>query len=752
MNHIFISHAGPDSQWAKRLDEDLRNVGHEVRVDLRELKLGSNSIAFMNEALGDAHTVIILYSVHTRDAKWQTREIDSATWQEIDQGKIRLVVLRLDNTPVPPLLGPKIFATLNEDSYRDVFERLCSELIPSETPSRITSLAFQEGSPNPFWRLRAEYFDEIPMLLAETFSPPAAEKIGTLEEMRPCFLEGSRGTGKTMLLMSLRARNLVLRKNTKKTLRELFGFYVRLTRGAFCNAGLLATPDGRLQDVDKPTLAQITDTFSQEFFITLIESVLNELAYCKRHQHISLSNPVEAALVREVHAIIASADSNSASDLQSLLDYCAQTHRRIAEFTKRRFIYRESVIAPIATLDLDAFKRVIAVVKKLLPELASAQFVLLLDEYENLLEHQRVVINDIVKLGTPDLSTKIAKKVGTTDSSETLSGQELQELHDYNRVLLIYSVDDDREFANYRQLLGSILTKALRGSSAQPSKPEDLLPEFDGPEFPERSIVAEVQAMVGRDAWRALTETQHEEKVNYYRHAAIFRLTYGKPGGGREKRYAGFKELAFLSSGVIRYFQEVVGMAYYLQFGTSAPDSYPVRIEPEHQKRAVYIISEHNLSALSRNVEKHGERLKYLLLDLGDCLRYKLLRHASEPEAGRLAITDPQKLTSESCVELRDFLTLGVREGVFQLGLGRPGMRPKHSSDPQPVEFNICRIFCAALQFSPRFRWKSTFACRDLVDLLSEDRRASAKKRLIDRLVRGRAEERQSRLGLDQVS
>lgn len=35
MKHIFISHAGPDGEIAKRLDEDLKNAGHEVVVDLR---------------------------------------------------------------------------------------------------------------------------------------------------------------------------------------------------------------------------------------------------------------------------------------------------------------------------------------------------------------------------------------------------------------------------------------------------------------------------------------------------------------------------------------------------------------------------------------------------------------------------------------------------------------------------------------------------------------------------------------------
>jgi hypothetical protein len=59
MKHIFISHAGADAGIAKRLEGDLRNAGHETKIDTRELKLGDDAIKFMNDGIADAHTVII---------------------------------------------------------------------------------------------------------------------------------------------------------------------------------------------------------------------------------------------------------------------------------------------------------------------------------------------------------------------------------------------------------------------------------------------------------------------------------------------------------------------------------------------------------------------------------------------------------------------------------------------------------------------------------------------------------------------
>lgn len=95
MKRIFISHAGPDSEWASRLERDLRNVGHDVTVDTSTLRLGDNSIKFMNEGLSEADVILILWSQNIKAAKFQQREVDAATWREINEGRTRVIVLCL---------------------------------------------------------------------------------------------------------------------------------------------------------------------------------------------------------------------------------------------------------------------------------------------------------------------------------------------------------------------------------------------------------------------------------------------------------------------------------------------------------------------------------------------------------------------------------------------------------------------------------------------------------------------------------
>jgi hypothetical protein len=184
----------------------------------------------MNDGIAGAHTVVILYSKNTPQAKWQKLEIYSAVWNEVEQSGGVCMVVRLDDSPLPPVLGHKVFGKLNvsdPNSYKKLLEDLCGAILSGKTASSVVLEAFKLESSNPFRRIRAEYFEDRPDLLAKTFSPPDAQKTGALEEMLPCFLEGSRGTGKSMLLLSLRARNFLARHKASGSGQKIFGFYAK---------------------------------------------------------------------------------------------------------------------------------------------------------------------------------------------------------------------------------------------------------------------------------------------------------------------------------------------------------------------------------------------------------------------------------------------------------------------------------------------------------------------------------------------
>jgi hypothetical protein len=736
MKHIFISHARADAEIAKRLENDLRNAGHETKVDTRELKLGDDAISFMNEGIADAHTVIILYSRSTPTANWQKLEINSAVWNEVAQSGGVCVVVKLDNSTIPPVLGRKVYGKVDvadPRSYRKLLEDLCSTILPARTASSLVSEAFRCESSNPFRRVRAEYFEDRPDLLAKTFAPPDALKAGALEEMKPCFLEGSRGTGKSMLLLSLRTRNILSRHKANGGVYKIFGFYLKLSRGAICNAGILPTSGGDPKTIAERDFVQITDIASQEIIVCILESLFSEIDFCIKQRLFPCDSPVEKALAEAAYSTLFGTDQNTLRSLEELLDRLADIHRKIADFIRRKFIYGESASVPITTFDLDALKRIIKLVRRVIPIFANATFMVLLDEYENLFPYQQRIVNSYVKLAPPDASVKIAKKIGTADTSGTMTGQELQEIHDYTRVPLIYDVEDREQQGAYNQLLTHIVTNILGNEGISFTDMHQLLPTdaAEEVEAEERRAAVAKLCKVSVKQLQTWSPEKQREKMTYYGEAAIYRVLYGARGRHKPKHFSGFNQLAFLSSGVIRYFQEFLGVAYHLTFTSGETPASPLVLPAKKQSDAVHFVSQHNLTTLSRNVEADGEILKYFLLDLGDCLRFKLLNHTSEPEAARLTIADPELLDLTSYDTLRRILTVGAREGVFQTKEGRPAFKPKHSSDPQPSEFNICRVYAPVLQISPRQRWRTKVKCKDLLKLLSPEQRAQAKKQLM---------------------
>ena len=751
IQQIFVSHAGEDAEVATELTLQLRNAGHDAKIDTLDLGLGDDSIAFMNDGIADAAAVIILFSQHTPRAEWQKLEIDAAVWSQVAQDGGRCIVVRLDDTSIPPILGPKVYGRLepgDHESLRKLVEGVCVVLFSSQTTSSLVAQAFKPDSENPFRHLRAEFFENQPELHARTFALPEAVKVGALDDMKPCILEGSRGTGKSMLLLSLRARNLLLRLPEEKAAPQRFGFYLKLTRGAICNAGVRFEPEGLDSTVDT---AVLTDVAEQELTVQMTESLFSELAYCAARGLIECGRTVERHLCEEADDLLFDARDGGVVSFVDLQVKLGKLHKRLAEFIRRRFIYQEPVSVPTATFDMDQFKRVVELVRRNVPPLASSTFVVLLDEYENLFLHQKRLVNGLVKLGPPQISIKIARKLASGDTPGTTTGQELQEIHDYTRVPLVYNLEDPAERKAYRELLRHMVKNMVALEGNRPFDMDELLPGFREPEVEQSSCLPEVARLnkMTVEQFNNLPDGKRREKKTYYGQAAVYRVLLKRPGRHREKRFAGFRELAFLGSGVIRYFQEFLSVGYHLTYGAEPPPDGGLVLPPDRQSKAVHVVSQHNLTTLSRNVERYGEELKYFLLDLGDCLRHKLLKHSSEPEAGRVTIEDPEMLKQGPMATLKEVLAVGEREGVFQTREGLPAFKPKHGSDPQPTEFNICRVYAPVLQISPRLRWRTTVKCRHLQGLLQPGGRADAVRELKNAVSNARGDRGRGRLSFE---
>ena len=98
---IFISYSFRDAAAARRVAASLTAVGLSPWLVSREVAPGESFVKAINAALGEAQYVVLLVSHYSMASPWVEREWMAALAKK---GTV-LVPVRLDDAPLPPLLG-----------------------------------------------------------------------------------------------------------------------------------------------------------------------------------------------------------------------------------------------------------------------------------------------------------------------------------------------------------------------------------------------------------------------------------------------------------------------------------------------------------------------------------------------------------------------------------------------------------------------------------------------------------------------
>jgi hypothetical protein len=102
---VFLSFAGNDRVIARRLADDLERYGVEAFYDARDVALGGNVVLSINRAMAESHYYVLLWSANCVDRPWVGEEWAAAYAMEIHLERSFLFIVRLDETPLPPLLA-----------------------------------------------------------------------------------------------------------------------------------------------------------------------------------------------------------------------------------------------------------------------------------------------------------------------------------------------------------------------------------------------------------------------------------------------------------------------------------------------------------------------------------------------------------------------------------------------------------------------------------------------------------------------
>ncbi len=140
MSSIFISYAHKDKSFARRFAADLRDNGHNVWVDETELLVGDSIIERIGDAIESVDFVAAIISSASIDSHWAQKELDLASNREMDEKRVVVLPILLDDVGLPGFLKGKLYADFRaKNSYQEGLNKLLDRLGPKTAPPDLSS-------------------------------------------------------------------------------------------------------------------------------------------------------------------------------------------------------------------------------------------------------------------------------------------------------------------------------------------------------------------------------------------------------------------------------------------------------------------------------------------------------------------------------------------------------------------------------------------------------------------------------------
>ena len=140
MSSIFISYSHKDKQFAKRLATDVRDAGHAVWIDEIEILVGNSLIEEIRNGIDSVDFVAAIISSASLNSQWFKKELDLASNREIDEKRVVVLPILLDDVELPGFLKGKYYADFKKkDNYQEGLDELLERLGPRTPPPDISS-------------------------------------------------------------------------------------------------------------------------------------------------------------------------------------------------------------------------------------------------------------------------------------------------------------------------------------------------------------------------------------------------------------------------------------------------------------------------------------------------------------------------------------------------------------------------------------------------------------------------------------
>lgn len=124
---VFLSHSSKDKTFVRILATDLIANGQNAWLDEWEIIAGESIPNKVSQGLDECDYVIIVLSKNAIESKWVEKEWESMYWDEVNNGKMKVIPVVIDNCIIPRLLVTKKYVDFRID-YNHALEEVLMAL------------------------------------------------------------------------------------------------------------------------------------------------------------------------------------------------------------------------------------------------------------------------------------------------------------------------------------------------------------------------------------------------------------------------------------------------------------------------------------------------------------------------------------------------------------------------------------------------------------------------------------------------
>lgn len=112
---IFISYSHTDSDFVNRLAAHLVKLNTHVWVDTWELNVGDSILEKVQQAIQESSALLVVLSKASVVSEWCKKELSAGLMRELDEKRVIVLPVLLDNCAIPIFLRDKMYADFRLD-------------------------------------------------------------------------------------------------------------------------------------------------------------------------------------------------------------------------------------------------------------------------------------------------------------------------------------------------------------------------------------------------------------------------------------------------------------------------------------------------------------------------------------------------------------------------------------------------------------------------------------------------------------